>query len=280
MKTIFYLFIISLMAISLALPAQKSVTDSRTFILQATKNSSTEMLLKQSAKIISDRLKATGLSSFDIKVMPDKEQIIIRLTGADKPKDIEGLLVSGGKLALYETLTIKGISDIIKNDQAFSPTDCRVGCSTYENPDMVTRVESYLKSNNHPANYKLCWGLKSEKSGICLYALKTKDGGKPLLERSDIEKINSALEKDSPTYKIEIKFTKPSITLWAEATKNNLGRQIAIVIDEKVYDAPVVKAQINSGLCEITGDLTKEDVDYFLALVNNDPLPLSLKMVK
>jgi hypothetical protein len=46
------------------------------------------------------------------------------------------------------------------------------------------------------------------------------------------------------------------------------------VIDDKVVYAPVVRVPIENGLCEISGKLTQKNVNYFLALVNNEKLPL------
>jgi len=51
---------------------------------------------------------------------------------------------------------------------------------------------------------------------------------------------------------------------------------IAIVIDDKVFYTPVVKTPMEKGLCEITGNFTQEEVNYFLALVNNELLPMEL----
>lgn len=280
MKAIIYLLIISLLAISLTIPPQKNVKGFKTWTIQATDNNATDQLLKQSAKIIGDRLMVYGLSSPDITVVSDQKQIKIAVPGDIQLEHLEGLLVSRGELAFYETLSIKGISDVIKSDMNFSPSDARVGCSTFEDPAMITKVEDYLKSNNFPSNYRLFWGLKNDKSLTCLFALKTNDAGKPLLLRSDVETINSSQDKTSETYKISMKFSKPSISLWADATRKNLNRPIAVVVGNKVFYAPVVKTPIESGLCEITGTFTKDDVSYFMALVNNPPLPLSFELVR
>lgn len=61
-------------------------------------------------------------------------------------------------------------------------------------------------------------------------------------------------------------------------TKNNLGKPIAIVIDDKVFFTPVVKTSMENGLCEITGNFTQKQVNYFLALVNYGRLPLNFSL--
>jgi preprotein translocase subunit SecD len=61
-------------------------------------------------------------------------------------------------------------------------------------------------------------------------------------------------------------------------TKKNINKPIAEVIDEKVYYTPVVKARIENGLCEISGNLTQKEANYFIALVRNGPLPMAFRL--
>jgi len=283
MKTIIYLIITIVIYLTLTSATQKTAEANKIVILQTTDSKATSQLLMQSAKIISERLKNYGLKSVDVNVIADKGQIKIQLPDNLLISEIEGLLTSNGKLAFYESLTLKEIADLLKNknnlshlnnDPKTSPSDARIGCATFEDHSMVDTVENYLKSINLFKNHKLFWGLKNDKSMTCLYALKTDDAGKALLLRSDIETIKSSIDKDSQAFNIEIKFKPTSSKIWATATKNNFGKPIAIVIDDKVFYTPVVKTTIENGLCEISGNLSQKEADYFLALVNNDPLPL------
>jgi preprotein translocase subunit SecD len=59
-----------------------------------------------------------------------------------------------------------------------------------------------------------------------------------------------------------------------------MNRSIAITLDNYVFSAPVVKAVIEKGVCEINGDMTQKDVNYLLALTNNSPLPIALELSK
>ena len=267
------------MAVSLSSSSLKTSENNKTYILQAGKDA-TVSLLKQSAKIISDRLKVYGLTSFDLSVTDDKRQIRIQIPDNLDISEIEGLLMSKGELAFYETLTLSEIADLLKSDSKFNPGDGRIGCSTFEDHVMVTRVEEYLKTNNLLSSCKLFWSLKTVKSLTCLYALKISIEGKPLLIRSDVGIIKSSQNKDSNDYKLEIKFVPEAIKIWADATKNNINKPIAIVVDDRVFYTPIVRTTMEGGVCEITGDLTQKEVNYFLALVNNENLPLSFSLLK
>ena len=77
-----------------------------------------------------------------------------------------------------------------------------------------------------------------------------------------------------------VTFTKAGAAKFSDATSKNINRAIAITMDSYVYSAPVVRAQITGGLCEISGDNTEKDANYFLAIVNNDTLPVSFEIIK
>ena len=285
MKTIIYLIITSLICITLASATQKISESKKNVILQTTDTKVTSQLLTQSAKIISDRLKIYGLESFDVSIVADKGQIKVQLPDNLKVSEIEGLLTSKGELSFYETFNRKEIADLLKNnshlfdllksDPKISPTNSKIGCVASENLDLINE---YLRSNRLVENCKFFWGMKSEESLTCLHALKISNAGKPLLIRSDVETIKSSQEKNSQSFKIEIKLNPASSRVWADATKNNLDKPIAIVIDDKVFYDPVVRNTIESGLCEISGNLSQKEVDYFLALVNNEPLTVNFNL--
>jgi len=280
MKTIFYLIITSLICITLVSAAQKTTESTKNVILQASDIKATSQLLKQSANVITDRLKSYGLET-TVSILSDKSQIKIQLPYNVNVSEIEGLLTTKGDLDFYETLTLTEINALLKNknhqelfkiDSNVSPSDAKLGCSTFENQEIVDTMENCLKSINLLSDYKLLWGLQNSKSMSCLYALKI---NAPLV-RSDIETIKSSQDKNTQSFTIEIKFKPASAKKWAITTKNSLGKPIAIVIDDKVFYTPVVKTPMEKGLCEITGNFTQEEVNYFLALVNNELLQMEL----
>ena len=101
-----------------------------------------------------------------------------------------------------------------------------------------------------------------------------------MLDRSDVESIKSTTGNNSQSVLIDIKFNVLSGKIWEKATRENLNKPMAIVIDDKVFYDPVVKTAIVTGLCEISGDMTQKEVNYFLALVNNAPLPINFSLIK
>jgi SecD/SecF fusion protein len=70
-----------------------------------------------------------------------------------------------------------------------------------------------------------------------------------------------------------------SAKVWAEITKKNLGKSIAIVIDDQVFAAPYVRSSVDNGECMITGNLSQKEINYLIALVN-EQLPVSFNLIK
>jgi preprotein translocase subunit SecD len=274
MKTIIYSIIICLFCMPIISTIQKSSDSLKSVILQATDTKVTSQMLTQSGRIITERLKTYGLKS-SVNISPDKGQIQVELPANIVVLEIEELLKNRGDIGFYETLTLKETDDLLKNSSRNSLSDARLGCSTFENPQFVDSVVNSLKSINSISDYKFLWGLKRNKSRTCLYAIKVKNTAVSPLVRADIENIKATFDNNSQPSSIDIKFKLGSAKTWAVTTSNNLGKPVAIVIGDRIFYTPVVKTTMEDGLCEITGDFTQKEVNYFLALVNNDPLPVN-----
>lgn len=139
---------------------------------------------------------------------------------------------------------------------------------------------NFLKPFSLNQKCKFAWGQSSGDNNVCLYALRLEEGKDALLTGSDIKIVKFNQDKASGTYELGIEFKKPAVKLWANATRRNINNAIAIMLDNKVIYAPVLKSVIEDGKCSITGDFTKLQVQYLAALCNNGELPVSFKVVK
>lgn len=267
-----------------------SQENDRILLLKPVGNNVTSTVLTQSAIIISVRLKVYGIEKPEVTTLPGENRIKVQIPDNYTLSEIEGLLTLKGDLAFYETYNKKEVSELLKDDNqlfrmlssdpASTPSDSRLGCITSENR---SQIDAYLRSIKKPENCKFFWheiGSSSDKSKRCLFALKTNYEGKPLLSRSDIETVNAQPADDGKSFNISIIFKKSAAALWADATRKNMNRSIAITLDSVVYYYPKVKSVIEKGVSEINGDMTQKEVNYFLALVNNEPLQITMELVK
>ena len=280
MKSLVSIIICVIISLTLTSAVQKSSDSTRSITLQANSKNISNESLKKSADIISSRLKLYGIGSAEVKILTDKGQVKISLPDKTNVTEIEGLITSKGELAFYETFTHNEIVSILKpENQLFkllnsslekSDSDPRVGCSITKNKE---KTDQLLRTSTPVRNCKFFWGYESKKSEYCLFACKTNAEGNPLITRDDIESVKIVTGKDTTDNKIQIKLKPASSGIFADATKNNLNRVIAIVIDDKVYSWPVVRNVIEGGEIEVTGNFTEREAKFFPALFNSEPAP-------
>jgi SecD/SecF fusion protein len=287
MKSLIYFFISIFVVITLTSAIQKTTISNKTLTLQPTQENVDLPLLRKSADIISSRLRLYGLSSFEVKVLPDRGQIKIELADNTYISEIEGFVASKGELAFYETYTQSEIKDMLKSDNPLfkllnhnkeaKPSDPRIGCSVTDNR---TEAEKYIRAANTLKNCKLVWGKESKKSGFCLFALKTNDNGDAFLMKSDVDSVKIAITPGSNEPKIQIRLKPAASKVFEDATRKDLYKSIAIVIDDKVYSWPVVQNVIEGGAIEVTGDFSEQEVKYLPAVFNTAQLPVTFKILK
>jgi len=99
-----------------------------------------------------------------------------------------------------------------------------------------------------------------------------------ILEGKNIESMKSMLDQSDRPY-AAIQFKKEAVSLWAEATRKNLNKSIAVVLDNQVIYDPLVREEISNGSCIITGNFTAEELQYFSILGNNGELPVAFRIV-
>ncbi|MCX6766096.1 MAG: protein translocase subunit SecD [Candidatus Moranbacteria bacterium] len=78
---------------------------------------------------------------------------------------------------------------------------------------------------------------------------------------------------------VSLKFDAEGTKLFAELTKKNLGKTIAIYLDGTVISAPVVQAEIANGEAVITGDFSQEEAKELAQRLNEGALPVPLTLV-
>lgn len=111
-----------------------------------------------------------------------------------------------------------------------------------------------------PTNLKACWSVKAidEKGRFFnLVALKT-NAGKPILNGDVIVDASNDFDNLQGNV-VSMTMNNEGARSWARITQNNLGKSIAIVLDDRVYSFPNVNSVIEGGRSQITGDFSVEE---------------------
>ena len=136
-----------------------------------------------------------------------------------------------------------------------------------------------------PKDILLKWGVSPsefDKKGQIfeLYALKsTERNGKAPLEGDVVTDAKDEYDQ----------FSKPAVSMvmnsdgarrWAQLTKQNTGRSIAIVLDNYVYSAPNVNGEITGGRSQITGHFTPEQAKDLANVLKSGKMPAPAHIVQ
>ncbi len=78
---------------------------------------------------------------------------------------------------------------------------------------------------------------------------------------------------------VALKFNKEGAKLFAEITKRNLHKTVAIYLDGKIISAPVVQAEITNGEAVITGNFTTEEAKKLKQRLNEGALPVPIELI-
>ena len=145
----------------------------------------------------------------------------------------------------------------------------------------IQRINDYLAIDAvaalFPADVKLAWSNKSSmdssKGTFLLYALKGKDGA--LLPVLDGSGITSARAQGGQYGGFEVSMTMDSKTAieWGNITGANVGRSIAIVLDNYVYSAPRVNGRIDGGSSSITGNFSAQEAEDLASVLSSGKSP-------
>lgn len=263
----------------------KSNTTHR-ILIQSTDSKISSVKLSQSAEIITNRLKSFSTEKFDVTAFPDKNQIQVTLTNNWDLKVAEDLAIHKGALAFYETYNRKSLSELLTGDyHLFSlfnagnanDSSAEIGCTSIKE---VEKINDYLNTLGLNQKCKFVWSRDSDNSDACLYALKINSEKGALITGTDIESVKFNQGKASKNNEIEIRLKESAVELWADATKRNINNAIAIVLDNNVLSAPIVRSVITGGHSIITGNFSQIEAKYIAALGNNGELPGSFKVVK
>jgi len=79
---------------------------------------------------------------------------------------------------------------------------------------------------------------------------------------------------------VSIEFDKKGGRIFAQITEQNVKKRLAIVLDDKVYSAPVIQEKITGGSARITGNFTTEDAHDLAIVLRAGALPAPVNIIE
>ncbi len=154
----------------------------------------------------------------------------------------------------------------------------------------IEKINEYLNMRQVkdilPRNLSLKWGVKAidERDQYYeLYALKvTNRDGSPALGGDVVTDAVADFQQTGGRTEQVVSMTMNAegAKAWARLTKENIGKQVAIVLDELVYSAPNVQVEITGGRSQITGHFTPEEAKDLANVLKSGKMAASIRIVQ
>ncbi|MFB9210796.1 protein translocase subunit SecDF [Echinicola jeungdonensis] len=135
-----------------------------------------------------------------------------------------------------------------------------------------------------PSDLKFLWSVKPQEADgmelLELHAIKTPRGANQApLEGDVITDARQVLDQSSRPA-VSMQMNADGARQWRKLTSENIGRRIAVVLDDYVYTAPNVQGEIPNGQSEITGNFTMTEAKDLANILKSGTLPAPTKIVE
>ncbi|MHA7772737.1 protein translocase subunit SecD [Roseibium sp. M-1] len=102
----------------------------------------------------------------------------------------------------------------------------------------------------------------------------------PLLEGDDLVDAQVSFDQRSNEPVVNFRFNQSGARKFAQITQQNVGRPFAIVLDNEVISAPVIREPITGGSGQISGSFTVEGANDLAVLLRAGALPAKLTVIE
>ena len=254
--------------------------------------------VKNTLNVLTTRIEKMGITQPNFQELPNTNRILVELPGVKDRERVKKMLQQTANLEFYQTYKYSEIANDFqkfmavasgkKAPEAKEAADSTAADSTkkaaapkVEKGDFNIAqalqivgngcVVGYAKEKDKAAidsviarygvirsDLKLCWDVKTQENGyVALIALKTVNG-RPSMSGDVVVDADTRFEQ-LKGQAVTMKMNDEGARQWSRLTGANIGRQVAVVLDDVVYSYPNVQNQITEGDTEITGNFTVEE---------------------
>ena len=137
-----------------------------------------------------------------------------------------------------------------------------------------------------PPEFKPMWTVKASamdpnENIFELVAIKaTSRDGKAPLDGGVVTDARVQYGNTGGSPEVSMSMNAEGANIWARMTKDNIGKQIAIVLDGMVYSYPNVQSEITGGSSQITGNFTLEEAEDLANVLKSGKLPAPATIIQ
>ncbi len=206
-----------------------------------------EMATRQALETIRNRIDQFGVAEPDIRRQGEK-RILIQLPGIQDTQRAKDLI---GKTALLEFKLLDETNDLNAALKGSLPPGSEILYQVAEDPETkrITKTPYLLKKRT-------------------------------LLTGAHLTDARVQIDTQYSEPYVSLSFDKKGARIFAKVTGDNVNKRLAIVLDDRVYSAPVIQEKITGGHARITGNFTTDEANDLAIALRAGALPAPVKYLE
>lgn len=259
-------------------------------------------------EIIRTRIDKMGVTQPNVQRVPGTGRIQVELPGVLDKEKVKKQLQTSAKLQFWEVQSLQEIAPYLQQLQTLisskgdslgvsKTTDlaqllkvgpgAAIGNIQLSDTARVNRIlESNMAKSLRPINLKytrFLYAYKPEASTpdqIALYAIRGNVTGKAPVDGA-VEEARIRYDDFNPNKVfVDMQMDSEGARDWKMMTERNVGKPVAVSLDDRVYTAPMVNDVIPSGRTQISGDFTSQEAQELVNALGAGRLPAGAKLVQ
>lgn len=266
-----------------------------------------ELSTSTAYEVIRTRIDKMGVTQPTVQRVPGTARISVEMPGQTDIDRVKKMLQTSAKLQFWEVQQIQevlpyfqqlstlvqakgdsmGVSKTTNFNQLIGLERLSFGQGNVKLTDTaaVNKIlNSEIAVNARPANLKntkFLWGYKPEKNEpdhLTLYAIRGTANQKAPVDGA-VETANIAYDQLGRVV-VDMQMDANGARDWKIMTEKNVGKPVAVTLDDVVYSAPNVNEAIPNGRTQISGNFSQEEAQDLVNVLGAGKLPAGAKIVQ
>lgn len=240
---------------------------------KATTDADKVAALDNAVLMIENRINKFGVSEVSIQKIKEQHKIVINLPGVKETSDLRKIIETVGVLE-FKVVSKEGSELLSELKRKYdSEGKMFVDNKGNINPEILSQLppdtEALRVSNKDK------YGEDYSQVPFIVVSKESLLGDNPKVKSATVDPDNLG------RYVINFTLEGEAVDRWAKATRENIGRQIAIILDDVVLQSPVVQSEIPNGRSQVTlGNLSYEELDDMAKILRSGSLNIPLEIAE
>ena len=227
----------------------------------------------------------------EVKTYLDEANALLAQIVVDETPVVETPAVEADSLLAAELEQNAAEAELMKQNPLYAvlaPAQFESACIGYAHYSDTSKVNKYLAMPQvkalFPAEFRPMWTVKAsamDENIFELVAIKAVSAdGKAPLDGGYVTDARVQFGTSAGTPEVSMAMNGEGAGIWARLTGDNVGKQVAIVLDGMVYSYPRVNGKIEGGSSSITGDFTLEEAEDLANVLKSGKLPAPATIIQ